>query len=466
MSPPLRDVVSSAAAARPLIGWVLCAALGCGATNPPAHPLHQPPATPPVAAVAAPAVAVPVPPPQPQPQPPSCPTMEVAWPTLNIDAAPPVPPLVRPETLAPFFDKVARLLRGKAKDHIRIAVYGDSNLTMDFTTGQMRRVLQQRFGDAGHGFVALARPWSHYQHMDVRHGVRGSIESFACSTHPAYDQLYGISCIAGESRARGASAWVASAQEGAPIGRAVDHIEVFYARSKRFGRFVIEVDGEVVAEPNSHQQQVALGHWQLDVPDGAHELRVVASDEKRPARWLGAVFERKGQPSFVIDSFGVGAMNTPSQARQSPVVSVPMLRARHYDLIIFATGANDGFSMHKVERDLTTMINMQRQALPNTPIVLLTPTDRGKKRTFRKTYQVVQQRRQLAEKWHIALWDMFAAMGGKNSMRGFKKRGLAKFDYIHLTRAGGAYLGERLLHALWTALAQHLKQHPHAGCDG
>lgn len=398
------------------------------------------------------------------PAPPACPPLAAQWPDLTIEPQPPAVPLERHDTLAPFFERVARLMRGKAKDHLRIAVYGDSNLTMDFMTGQMRRVLQQRFGDAGHGFVALARPWSHYRHMDVRHGLKGAMDSFACSTHPAYDQLYGISCIAGESRAHGASAWVATAREGAPGGTVANHLEVFYARSKRFGRFEIRVDGEVVARPDSYAEEAALGHWQMDVPDGAHKLRVVAIDHKRPSRWLGAVLERKGSASFVVDSFGVGAMNTPSQARQSPLVSVPMLRARNYDLVVFATGANDGFSQHKVERDLTTMIEMQRTALPNVPIVLLTPTDRGKKRTFGKTYEVVVQRRVLAAKWGVALWDMFEAMGGKNSMRSFKERGLAIFDYIHLTQAGGAYLGDRFIRALWTAFEAYLSTHPQAGC--
>src|SRR5262249_27239268 len=81
----------------------------------------------------------------------------------------PLPPIVDATGLVmgPFYERLARLARGRADDHVRIAVYGDSNLTMDWITGRMRRQLQARYGDAGHGFIALGRPWSHYKHMDV-----------------------------------------------------------------------------------------------------------------------------------------------------------------------------------------------------------------------------------------------------------------------------------------------------------
>jgi hypothetical protein len=80
----------------------------------------------------------------------------------------PLPAIVDDSSdLAPFYERLARLARGKAKDHVRIAVYGDSNMTMDFITGQMRRLFQAKFGDGGHGYVAMARPWGWYRHWVV-----------------------------------------------------------------------------------------------------------------------------------------------------------------------------------------------------------------------------------------------------------------------------------------------------------
>ncbi len=35
----------------------------------------------------------------------------------------------------------------------------------------MRRKMQARFGDAGHGFILLANGWDQYFHNDVSHGA-------------------------------------------------------------------------------------------------------------------------------------------------------------------------------------------------------------------------------------------------------------------------------------------------------
>ena len=79
--------------------------------------------------------------------------------------------------------------------------------------------------------------------------------------------------------------------------------------------------------------------------------------------------------------------------------------------------------------------------------------------------QAVKQRRELAKENGTALWDMWEAMGGRGSMAKFKRRGLCKFDYIHFTEAGGAWVGDRFVLALWRGLQRHLERAPDSGCD-
>ena len=55
----------------------------------------------------------------------------------------------------------------------RITHYGDSPITNDGITATVRRKLQQRFGDAGHGFILAAKPWGWYQHDGVKLDARG-----------------------------------------------------------------------------------------------------------------------------------------------------------------------------------------------------------------------------------------------------------------------------------------------------
>ena len=77
----------------------------------------------------------------------------------------------------------------------RVCHYGDSPITNDGITSTLRRKLQLRFGDAGHGFVLAARPWAWCQHAGVitRPRVRGT--AIRCSFRRA------ITCSAWAERA-------------------------------------------------------------------------------------------------------------------------------------------------------------------------------------------------------------------------------------------------------------------------
>src|SRR5262245_61700716 len=49
----------------------------------------------------------------------------------------------------------------------RILHYGDSPTTADMITADVRVLLQRQFGDAGHGFSLIAKPWAWYAHRGV-----------------------------------------------------------------------------------------------------------------------------------------------------------------------------------------------------------------------------------------------------------------------------------------------------------
>jgi hypothetical protein len=374
-----------------------------------------------------------------------------------------VPDIVRLDVLERFYEAAARLIRGKAQRHVRIAMYGDSNLTRDQVSGYMRRWLQTRYGDAGHGFVALSRPWGNYVHMDVRHQQDGGWSTPNVTTDPLFDRRYGLSGIVAESRYPGASTMIGTAPSGAPVGTTASEFEVFFAKGPQYGKFRIVMDGEGVDTVDSHADEPGVGVHRVVTNDGPHEVRFVAADGRRRARLLGATLERS-QPGFVIDSFGVGAMNSASHARQDGSTNRAMLRRRKYDLVIIATGANDPFTLDQVPRALKKVIEEHRTALPGVPILIMTPCDRGKNRTFPGTLKVVAQRRAIADEHGTAFWSLFDAVGGPNAMKSMRRRGLSRSDYIHYTEAGGKYVGHRLLHALWRGMKTYLEANPEVGC--
>jgi lysophospholipase L1-like esterase len=370
--------------------------------------------------------------------------------------------IVRPEALDGFYDALAKLAHGRASDSVRIAVFGDSNLTMDFTSGRMRRRLQQRFGDAGHGFVALGKPWSHYRHMDVQHDVLGGWKAFAITTSPTGDGMYGLGGIAAENQFIGARTFAATAPAGAPVGGAVSRFDLFYFARPKGGEVAVRIDERSPERLRTQADEPGLGVRRFEVADGPHRIEVSATSNGS-VRLFGVALERS-EPGVVVDSFGVGALNTKTLGRHDPSLFAAMLTARRYDLVVFMTGANDIFTMDAVPPTMKRIIATIRQALPRASILMMTPADRGLKKSMKETLAVVAQRHEVAANEGVALWDQFAAMGGQSSMGGFVDAKLAFKDAVHFTEIGGAFVGDRFIDALYQGFDAFVAKHPEAGC--
>ena len=114
-----------------------------------------------------------------------------------------------------------------------------------------------------------------------------------------------------------------------------------------------------------------------------------------------------------------------------------------------------------------TFIADLRAALPETPILVLTPGDtvnEGQTKSSLRIVQVAKQMREVADEAGTAFWDFREAMGGDGSIIGFTKRGLTGKDHIHFGPEGSQLMGNRLLCAVWDDLASYLEARPEAGC--
>ncbi|MFO0618448.1 MAG: GDSL-type esterase/lipase family protein [Polyangiaceae bacterium] len=375
----------------------------------------------------------------------------------------PVPEVLEPggPVMAPFYEKLAKLLRGTATDHVRIGVLGDSNMTMDFITGEMRRKLQTRYGDAGHGFIALAKPWSHYWHRDVYQHESYGYQAYAVSTKPTNDGYYGFSGIVAESMQQGALTSVGTADPPSKVGLNVGRFDVFYLKRPKAGAFKMKVDGKEVATIDASASEVGLGHYRQEVDDGPHRADFVATNPY-PIRFLGVTLERE-KPGIIVDSLGVGAMNTRCMTTENADINQEMLRIRPYDLVVFMTGANDIYQANDVPTWLKQVIDVYRGALPDVPIILATPPDRGEYSSFAPTLEIIKQRRELAEQFKTGFWSTFEAMGGDASMSRFTRLRLAYADAVHFTEAGGAWIADRFTYAIWRGFKAYLAEHPCAG---
>src|SRR5581483_8669663 len=165
-------------------------------------------------------------------------TVNNALPTEATSTLPDLDPDIRPilktmgiedatgHTLDPFFARLARTDRKEAGAVTRILHYGDSTIASDYISGTMRRRLQSRFGDAGHGFILIANPWEWYFHNDVLHASSGEWAASRLAGPTTMDGMYGLGGVSFTSYGGGV-AWFGTATKG-DYGRHVSRFDVYY----------------------------------------------------------------------------------------------------------------------------------------------------------------------------------------------------------------------------------------------
>ena len=89
----------------------------------------------------------------------------------------------------------------------RVLHYGDSPVTADSITADVRSLLQEHYGDAGHGFILIAKPWAWYGHRGVDILGKGWQIEAATQSH-ARDGLLGLGGVSFEGATGAASQMV------------------------------------------------------------------------------------------------------------------------------------------------------------------------------------------------------------------------------------------------------------------
>lgn len=369
------------------------------------------------------------------------------------------------DRLAAFYESLARLERGGLKEPLRIGVHGDSNLTKDALTGEMRRVLQTRYGDAGHGFLAAVRAWGWYRHQDVQQSNDAWWRVLAISAPRSPDLGYGIGGIAAVCRSPGGRTWFATSDEGDPFGHDVSRIGVYYRKQPEGGSFEVQIDGSRSDEIATSGDSVSAVQKIYEVKDGPHRIDLLTTTGGE-VRILGVSFERD-RPGIIVDSFGVGGSYFQALTLMDNELNAQMAKQRRHSLVIYWLGANPHFAK-QYSRDVKLVVDARRKADPDLPILVISPPDTASQGRDSPSdpvsMTIAQHLRDAAEQTGCAYWPMRDAQGGEGAGGRFLKNGLA-VDKQHLSQDGSNLMAHLLLHEIWKDYRRYLEAHPRAGCD-
>ncbi len=380
-------------------------------------------------------------------------------PTRSEDALVPDKPPPRPledpsgKALAHFRAALQATLRREANAITRIAFFGDSMVASDYISSSLRRQLQERFGDAGHGFTLIANAWPSYYHDGItRYATSGWLLSRVVGPLNS-DGWYGLGGVSFRAPPH-LLARVGTSTRG-KLGKHVARFTVAYVEEPAGGKARIRLDGKEIAVLDTHGPEKRFRTASYPAPDGEHTLELQTFEGI--TRLFGFVLERE-QPGVVLDALGIQGARIRFLDKQDPAHFAEQLRWRNPDLLVYQFGANesaDGFAvpMAEYQESMKAVLAKHRAALPGRSCLVVGALDRAEKkgdelRSLLVIEPLVEEQRRAAAAVGCAFFDTYQAMGGRGSMARWVKRDLGQADLTHPTAVGADMIGTWLFRAL------------------
>jgi hypothetical protein len=359
------------------------------------------------------------------------------------------------ENLKAFYLALWRTELGAPGAVTRVLHYGDSPVTADSITADVRSLLQQHFGDAGHGFVLIAKPWAWYGHRSV--DVQGKGWHIAAATQArARDGLHGLGGVSFEGDT-GASSHIVLAEDHA-------RMEIQFLRQPGGGVLAVDTGGQKIGEVVTNGADKQPGFQTFPLAAGAREISL--SVERGPVRLFGVSFERDA-PGVIYNSLGLNGGQVQVVVRYFEKTQwTEELRHEHPDLVVLNYGTNESAYADYIGRyypgELRQVIERIKAAVPGASVLIMSPMDRGQRdsssriTTVPSLPRLVEIQRQTAAEMNCAFFNTFQAMGGEGTMaRWYESQPrLVSADFTHPLPAGARKVGVLLDQALESGYRQ------------
>jgi lysophospholipase L1-like esterase len=366
------------------------------------------------------------------------------------------PNLIDPhDALRPFYLALWRTELAAPGAVTRVLHYGDSPVTADSITADVRSLLQQHFGDAGHGFVLIAKPWAWYAHRGVE--IQGKGWRIAAATQTrAKDGFHGLGGVSFEGDA-GASTRFELAEDHA-------RMEIHFLRQPGGGVFTVTAAGENLGQVDTGGAGPQPAYQSFHLNSSVRQIDL--SVDRGPVRLFGASFERN-MPGVIYNSLGLNGGQVQVVVRYFDRPQwTEELQHQHPDLVVINYGTNEStyadYIEHSYSGELRQVIERVKAAVPRASVLIMSPMDRGQRdansqiTTVPALPHLVDIQRQMAVEMNCAFFNTFQAMGGEGTMARWYnvQPRLVSADFTHPLPAGARKVGVLLDQALESGYRQ------------
>lgn len=341
-------------------------------------------------------------------------------------------------------------LKNSKSGNIRIAHFGDSEIEGDLLTADLRRLLQQKYGGSGNGFLSITS-----QDVSFRSSVKHSFSSdWKINTlFSGGDKSLPLG-IAGTSASPSANSWVKYEATGYFNLKSFSKVRLFYTNAVKSSvkySFNNGPDQLIELQPGAGIKEVVFYS-----KGDAKSVKITATLSNQ-AVFFGVSLENGN--GVYVDNFPWRG-NTGVGFRDIPEKNLKDFNALlGYDLIILSFGGNmvNGQSTDYswYEGQMIKIVTQLKSLFPKTSIILVSVGDKSVKRgtkfvTDPSLLKILESQKNVANKTNVAFWNMFEAMGGMHSMDSWVNSNppLAFKDYTHLTQQGAAKIADLLYQSL------------------
>lgn len=359
-------------------------------------------------------------------------------------------------SLDAFYQSLRRVEAKEPGAVTRILHYGDSPTTADSITSDVRRLLQARFGDAGHGFVLIAKPWAWYSHNKVELDAKGWNIEPASQTRAA-DGIHGLGGVSFRGEP-GAISFVTLPDNR--YSRAV----VYYLAQPGGGSFVVRTGETKIVEIHTAAEEKKAAFAEFGLPPGTETVDLSVSSGS--VRLFGYRFD-KDQTGVQYSSLGINGAQVQMLVRYFETSQwADSLRHENPDLVVLNYGTNESLYPEYVHKqypgELRKVIGRIRAALPEASLLLMGPMDRGTMtaggdiETPDSLEELIAVQKTVAAESGCAFFNTFEAMGGAGTMGRWYQANprLVSADFLHPLPAGAAIVGKLFEEALMKGYAE------------
>ncbi|MEN8118073.1 MAG: hypothetical protein ABFS16_13905 [Bacteroidota bacterium] len=369
----------------------------------------------------------------------------------------------------------------KSDTLVRIMHYGDSQIEGDRITSFVRNKLQVRFGGTGVGLRPALQPYDYifsavqensdnwkrypiYGKVDSlvehsRYGVMGAFSRYApvtSDTIPFTDSVF-------------YEAEMSVSQSDISYKRTKEYkyMRLFYGNAKRPVKMQLLVKDEVYFT-YSLMHNLDYGVVECALPDSTNHISIKFLGYDSPDIYGIELASRKG---VIVDNIALRGSSGTIFTKAHYWHSLKMYNDLNPSLFILQFGGNvipyinNDEAIERYGRWFSGQIKRINQLCPDAAIIIIGPSDmstkvKDKYVTYKHLPNVVEKLKEVALLTGCGYWDMYAAMGGYNSMPSWvnSEPELARPDYVHFSPRGARLVANMFYNALIIEYNNYLEE--------